>query len=270
MSPNLEISREGRVLRLTINRPDKRNAINLELCEALVEAVEWAEHDPTVGAILIDAKGKAFCSGMDLDEALELRGSGAGLQLHERLFTLGARMRKPIVAAVNGPALAGGTGLVANAHVAIAAQGSQFGLTEIRIGMWPYVVMRAVASAVGHRRALEMSLTGRVFGTQEAMVYGLIHEVAPSFELEDRAMAVATNLASFSMDVVRRGMYFDHASERLSSSEAGQLAIELRLQNFESADFAEGVAALKEKRRPEWPSMRGEVPEPDEVPQPLD
>ena len=268
MTPNLEISREGRVLRLTLNRPEKRNAINLELCEALVEAVEWAEHDPGVGAILIDSAGRAFCSGMDLDEALEFRGSG--LQLHERLFTLGARIRKPIVAAINGPALAGGTGLVANAHVAIAAQGSQFGLTEIRIGMWPYVVMRAVSAAVGQRRALELSLTGRVFGTQEAMVYGLIHEVAPAFELEDRAMAVATNLAGFSTDVVRRGMYFHYTSQHLSPSEAGQLAVELRMQNFESADFAEGVTALKEKRRPDWPSMRSEMPEPDEVPQLLE
>ena len=270
MSPNLEISREGRVLRLTLNRPEKRNAINLDLCEALVEAVEWAEHDPTVGAVLLDAKGKAFCSGMDLDEALENSAAGGGLQLHERLFTLGSRIRKPLVAAISGPALAGGTGLVANAHVAIAAQGSSFGLTEVRIGMWPFVVTRAVAAAVGQRRALEMSLTGRIFGTQEAMVYGLIHEVTPPFELEDRALAVATGLAGFSMEVIRRGMYFHYQSQHLSSAEAGELAIELRTQNFESADFAEGVSALKEKRQPAWPSLSKEAPEPDSMPMPMD
>lgn len=115
---SLLISREGRLLRLTLAREEKRNALNAELCQAIVEACET--DDPSVGAILLDAQGKVFCAGMDLSEIKTIDPS----DWHERLFTLGARLRKPFVVAVSGPAIAGGLGLVANAHLAIAAQGS--------------------------------------------------------------------------------------------------------------------------------------------------
>ena len=117
MNPNLEISREARVLRLTLNRPDKRNALNSELCRDLVDAVEEAQDDPAIGCLLIDARGDIFCAGMDLDEAAA-PGAVTGTAIHQRLFTMGFRAKKPIVTAVQGPALGGGVGLVCNAHVA--------------------------------------------------------------------------------------------------------------------------------------------------------
>src|SRR5579872_4345081 len=99
----------GRVLRLTLNRPEKRNALNRALCQAILEAVEDATHDPTVGAILLEANGKSFCAGMDLEEAAEGATEETNV-LHERLFTVGSRTSKPVIAAVRGPALGGGTG----------------------------------------------------------------------------------------------------------------------------------------------------------------
>ncbi|MBY0504396.1 MAG: enoyl-CoA hydratase/isomerase family protein [Bryobacteraceae bacterium] len=248
MSSSLLISREGRLLRLTLAREEKRNALNLELCRAIVEACE--DPDPSVGAILLDAQGKVFSAGMDL---AELRVQDPTVW-HERLFTLGARLTKPLVAAINGPALAGGLGLVANAHIAIAAQGTSFGLTEIRLGLWPYVVYRGIVDAVGPRRARELSLTGRIFGPNEALQYGLIHEVVPAIELDDRATAVAQMLANWSPETLADGLTFAERSRSLSLTEGGALAAEMRAKTFSSPDFAEGLAAFESRRPPVWPS----------------
>ena len=189
MTASLEISREQRVLRATLNRAEKRNALTSELCGSIADTIEAAEHDASVGAIILDAKGDVFCAGMDLDEAI-LPGAADQTVVHQRLFTLGARITKPIVCAVQGPALGGGIGLICNSHVAVAAHGSSFGLTEVRIGMWPFVIYRSVALALGERRALELSLMGRIFNVPEAVQWGLIHEAVPAFELDDRVTAI--------------------------------------------------------------------------------
>ncbi len=256
MSQSLEVTREGRLLRLTLNRPEKRNALNQELCQALVDQFEIAQLDPGIGAILLDAKGKVFCSGMDLEEALEA-GPTDGLTLHDQLFTIGNRTAKPIVVAVQGPAMAGGAGLVANAHIAIAAHGASFGVTELRVGMWPYVISRALVSALGERRALELTLSARIFASTEAKDYGLVHEVVPPMELEERAFTVASQLADWPSSVMRFGMAYTHQARLVDDQRAGQIALALRAENFRNADFAEGVRAFKEKRRPEWPSNSG-------------
>ncbi len=250
MSSSLLVSREGRLLRLTLTRAEKRNALNAELCQAIVEACET--NDPSVGAVLLDAEGKVFCAGMDLTEVRTVDPA----EWHERLFTMGARMTKPLVVAVSGPALAGGLGLVANAHVAICAQGSSFGLTEVRIGLWPFVVYRSVVDAVGHRRTLELSLTGRIFGPNEALQYGLIHEVVPAIELDDRATAMAQMLANWSPEGIARGLDFVRRSRGLDLAAGGALAGRMRAENFGSPDFIEGLDAFEGRRPPVWPSVK--------------
>jgi enoyl-CoA hydratase/carnithine racemase len=254
MSESLRISRDGRLLRLRLDRPAKRNALDSALCRALAAAFVEADGDRSTGAILLEAEGEVFCAGMDLEEALA-PGAAERLAIHEELFTAGVRARKPIVAAVRGPALAGGTGLVANAHVVIAAQGATFGLTEIRIGMWPFVIFRAVAAAVGERRAVELSLTGRIFGTAEALAWGLVHQVVPPIELEDRAVSLARQLANSSAAAIHRGLDFVQQTRGISAAEAGEIARRLRAEQFASPDFAEGVRAFREKRKPDWPSI---------------
>src|SRR2546428_6595 len=116
MSAILQAVPQGRLFRLRLNRPEKRNALNIELCRALVSALESADRDPPVGAILLSANGKSFCAGMDLDEAAAADPAEIN-EVHDRLFTVGARLGKPLVAAVQGAALGGGVGLVANCHV---------------------------------------------------------------------------------------------------------------------------------------------------------
>jgi enoyl-CoA hydratase/carnithine racemase len=254
MSASLQVRRQGRLLRLTLNRPEKRNALNAATCAALVQALEQANEASETGAVLLDAAGDVFCAGMDLDEASSPDAAEL-TDVHGRLFTFASWMRQPVVAAVQGPALGGGVGIVANAHIALAAQGATFGLTEIRLGMWPFVIFRSVSAAVGERRAVELSLSGRIFGSPEAVQYGLVHHATPAFELQDRAAAIALALAESSADAVARGLDFAARSRPLSWEQAAALALSTRREAFASGDFREGVRAFKEKRRPAWPSL---------------
>ena len=255
MSETLQISREGRVLHVALNRPERRNALNLELCRALAEAFDEAEADNSVGAILLSGNGKSFCAGMDLSEALSGQ-TGQINEIHERIFTGGNQMTKPVVAAVQGAALAGGMGLVANCHIVVAGEDASFGLTEIRIGLWPFVVFRAVCTALGERRATELALTGRFLGAQEAREYGLVHYVVDGHALLDRAREIAAPLADSSPTAIRAGLAFVRDSRGLNWLEAGGLARERRNLVFHSADFQEGIRAFQEKRPPRWPSLQ--------------
>ena len=252
MSDVLQIQRDGRLLRIALNRPEKRNALNLELCRRLVDAVESANHDPTVGAILLTGNGKCFCAGMDLAEIADA-DTGAITDVQEQLFTIGSRLTKPLVAAVQNASLAGGTGLVTNCHIVIARDDAVFGLTEIRLGLWPFLVFRSIAAALGERRAIELALTGRIFGATEAKEMGLIHEVTP--HLEKRAADVASALAESSPTAIRSGLTFVHEIRGRDWKTAGEIARRIRDEVFESKDFKEGLQAFLEKRTPSWPSL---------------
>jgi enoyl-CoA hydratase/carnithine racemase len=120
------------------------------------------------------------------------------------------------------------------------------------------VIFRAVAGAIGERRALELSLTARVFQTDEALRMGLIHQAAPEFEVDDRAMGLAQTAASYSPLVTKFGLTYVNQARDLDNEEAGRIARALRAEVFQSADYAEGVKAFLEKRRPVWPSVEGE------------
>jgi enoyl-CoA hydratase/carnithine racemase len=258
MNDTLHTVSDGRLRRLTLNRPQKRNALSLELCQALVAALEAADRDPKVGAILLNANGQSFCAGMDLHEiSLDKSATddGALAMVHEQLFTIGGRLSKPLIAAVQGAALAGGTGLVANCHVVIATEDATFGLTEIRLGLWPFLVFRAVAAAVGERRTVELSLTGRIFGAGEARELGLVHQVAGN--LEAQALQVASAIAESSPTAIQNGLRSVQAARGKDWKQAGEIAQRVRREVFASPDFQEGIQAFREKRKPRWPSIYG-------------
>ena len=124
------------------------------------------------------AMGRRSAPGWTWSEIAQYADTKEINTVHEQLFTIGARLTKPLIAGVHGAALAGGAGLVANCHIVVAGPQASFGLTEIRLGLWPFLVYRAVASAMGERRTLELSLTGRIFGSSEAREFGLVHELA--------------------------------------------------------------------------------------------
>lgn len=190
---SLRIEQDGRLRRIALAAVEKRNLLDAAMCQDLLRELRDAVADDEVGAILLEADGPVFCTGVD---------PVAG----EELFTIGRRIGKPLVAAVQGVAISGGLALLANAHVVLAAQGTSFGLTDIREGKWNEAIYRAVASAIGERRALELCLTGRIFSTPDALAWGLVHQVAPAFELDDRASEVGSALAKANPDAIRAAL----------------------------------------------------------------
>lgn len=198
---NLRIEQDGRVRRLTLAAPARRNILDAALAAQLLNELRDAQAHADTGAILIDAEGPVFCCGVDFAEPVP-----------DEIFTFGQQVSKPIVAAMQGVAISAGVALIANAHVAVAAQGSSFGLTDIREGRCHPGILGAVASAIGDRRVRELSLTGRVFTAPEALAWGLVHAVAPPFELDDRACAIATALANADPGAVAAILAFHRAS----------------------------------------------------------
>jgi enoyl-CoA hydratase/carnithine racemase len=184
----LRTEQDGRLYRIALSSPETRNVIDAEGCRDLLRELRDAEADENVGAILLEADGPIFCAGCEPDE---------------ELMSIGRNISKPIAAAVQGVVLSGGLALAANAHVVVAAQGTSFGLTGIREGQSNAAMISAVAQAIGQRRALELALSGRIFSTPEALAWGLVHHVAPAFELDDRATEVASGIANANPDAIR-------------------------------------------------------------------
>ncbi len=191
----LRIEQDRRLCRIALAAPEKRNIFDATFAAAFLQELRNAAEDPDTGAILVEADGPVFCGGFDPTSPPP-----------DELFTFGRNAEKPIIAAVNGAAVSAGLAVIANAHVAIAAQGLTFGLTDIRNARWHDGVFQAVAAAIGPRRALELGLTGRIFSTPEALSLGLIHSVAPAFELDDRATEIATALANANPDAIRAAL----------------------------------------------------------------
>lgn len=248
----VQVTQEWRVRRITLNRPEKRNALTLDFCTELSDALDQADADDSVGAIVLSANGPSFCAGMDLKETVEIDQIQL-VGVHERLFTVIHRIRTPVIAAVQGAAFAGGTGLVANAHIVIARPDARFALTEIRVGLWPVLIFRAIQHAMGERRAVELSLTGREFNAAEAMSYGLVTEVGD--DPLQRALEIAGKLAAHSPTAVGAGLDYVHQIRGRDWEHAGRVARRTRDRLLENGDFQEGARAFLEKRQPSWPSL---------------
>jgi enoyl-CoA hydratase/carnithine racemase len=192
---SLRIEQFGRVRRITLAEPAHRNVLNAPLARDLLRELAQCESDPETGAVLLDAEGPVFCGGVEVTP-----------DLPDDAFRFGCRMEKPMVASVQGVVVSAGVALIANAHIAVAAQGSSFGLTDIREGRCHPPVLEAVARAIGVRRTRELALSGRIFSTPEALAWGLVHAVTPPFELDDRASAIATGLANANPEAVRAAL----------------------------------------------------------------
>ena len=240
-------ARDERVARLTLARPEKRNALSATLLRSLLEELRKANGDRSIGAILLDAEGPVFSAGMDLEEAPDMDPAALN-RLHAEIFSIRKELTKPLVASVDGTAFGGAIGLVASAHVAIASDQARFGLVELRVGMWPFMVWASVVDAIGERRAIELALTTRVFTASEALSYGLVHETTPEPDLARRAIEVARQLSVSSAETIARGLRAATHPELIDSLRAEQLV---------SPDFREGVAAFRGKRTPRWPSHDG-------------
>jgi len=247
MNTVLEAKQEGRVLRLWLNRPGQRNSLTTELCRELVDVIDRAEKDPSVGSVLLAGKGESFCAGMDLNELASADVESVS-RVQETFFTMGARLTKPLIAAVQGAALGSGTGVVANCHVVIASEDATFGLTGIRMGLWPFVFFNAVASAVGERRAIAMTITGEVFNAAEAMRIGLVHRVVPIEDVDQCALEVAQTVANYSSNALHSGLVFVHEVRGRTWKDAAGVGRLLRDEFFKSMEFKANLGALLNQR----------------------
>jgi enoyl-CoA hydratase/carnithine racemase len=251
MTNLVETKHEGRVLRLCLNRPDQRNSLTMKLCKELVQEFDRAQKDHRVGSVLLTGMGDCFCAGMEINEAA--RGDVASVsRVQETLFTIGARLTKPLIGAVQGVALGSGMGLVANCHVAIAAENATFGLTGIRSGLWPFVIFPSISAAVGQRRALALTMTGEVINAAEALRIGLVHQVVPIGEVEQRALDVAHTVANYSLNAMHCGLGFAHEIQGHAWKAASCKASLVREQYLKSADFQADLSAfLNQKKQTE-------------------
>ena len=200
MSAPLAASRAQGVLTLTLDRPDKRNALGSALIEALHGAFESADLDADSRVVVLTGAGKDFCAGADLGELLASADAppGANEAAALRLGTLFTRMRdlpKPIVASVRGRALAGGAGLMTACDLVIASDGAQVGYPEVLRGFVPAMVMTTLRRQLGEKLALDLALTGRLLGAEEARRWGLVSRVVPDDALERETAALASMLA---------------------------------------------------------------------------
>src|SRR5271167_4081449 len=194
----LYLAHDSGIATVTLNRPDKRNAISYELIADLLAALDEVANSSALVLILTGA-GKAFCSGMDLDNLKALVGRSSEQTLKDseimaRLFRSLYDFPKPTIAAVNGAAIAGGCGLATLCDFTLAVPDAKFGYTEVRIGFVPAIVSTFLLRQVGEKKARDLLLTGRLFGADEAAAMGLITEVIPPESLMARARALAALL----------------------------------------------------------------------------
>jgi methylglutaconyl-CoA hydratase len=244
------------VATITLNRPDRRNAISYELIDDLIAALKQGESSAAQIAILTGA-GKAFCSGMDLDNLKQLTGRTHEQNLKESeimasLFRMLYDFPKPTIAAVNGPAIAGGTGLATLCDFTLASPEAKFGYTEVRIGFVPAIVSSFLIAYVGEKRARELLLTGRVFGAEEAHKLGLVNEVVAPEQLMPRALELAAQLMENSPASLQatKKLLSGYTREQLDR-QIGQ-AVQANGAIRQTADFKEGITSFLEKRKPKW------------------
>jgi methylglutaconyl-CoA hydratase len=240
---------EAGILSLTLNRPDKRNALNSELIDLLHQALERADLDADVRVVLIRGAGKDFCAGADLDELL----ASADRDLAEneaaalRLGTLFRRVRelpKPVLAMVHGRALAGGAGLATACDLVMAGSGAQLGYPEIQRGFAPAMVMALLRRLVGEKVALDLVLTGRVMTAEEARSAGLVSRVVPDSELEREALALAGRLASSSATAIgiSKRLFYELDTRTLADGIA--LGARVNAVARGTPDFRQAIAAF--------------------------
>jgi methylglutaconyl-CoA hydratase len=252
----LQLASEPGIATITLNRPDKRNAISMQLIDELLTALDEIERSSSQVVILTGA-GKAFCAGMDLDELKSLLGktheenvkdSARMAQLFRRLYDF----PRPTIAAVNGAAIAGGTGLATMCDFTLAVPEAKFGYTEVRIGFVPAIVSCILVWQVGHKIARDLLLTGRLFDATEAHRYGLVNEVVPTGELMERVRARAAQLLENSPSSMRvtKKLINGFIASRLDEQIA--VAIDENARIRSTADFGEGISSFLEKRKPRW------------------
>jgi enoyl-CoA hydratase/carnithine racemase len=259
---DLLAERKGGVLTLTINRPERRNAMTWEVIRGLHQQVVRAKVDPLVRVVVLAGAGdQAFCAGADLSGMVPGEAGGEGdefashhmargwlAELFEELWHLG----KPTIARVQGWAMAGGFGLALACDMVIASDRARFGAPELNVGLWPYMVTVPMLRSMPPKKALELMLTSRVVEAEEADRIGFLTRLVAPERLDAEVAAMAEVLASKPPGVMRMGRESFYAVLDSAATEALPYLHAMLTVTSQTAEAAEGIAAFIEKRAPAW------------------
>jgi len=247
----------GKAMWITINRPDLRNALNVQVADGIIAGIDRAEADLNVRAIVITGAGdKAFCAGGDLKKTAD----GSPFEINPEdpsnfIVALFKRLRDcnlPTIARVNGHALAGGLGLACACDMAVADAGAKFGAPETKIGLFPAMIMPLLQRALPRRKLLELCITGEPFTAEEALAMDLVNYVAEPGKLDEKLNWLLARTVDKSLTAIRLGKTCFRAIEDQSQEDAHALAQLMVLNMVQTADAVEGFAAFNEKRKPDW------------------
>jgi enoyl-CoA hydratase/carnithine racemase len=251
---NILVDLDEKIARVSMNRPEKRNALSIEHMTELIDCLEAIGKDRDVSVVILRSNGPAFCAGHDLNEMI---GQSAEFYRHEfevctRLMETIQRIPQPVIAQVHGIATAAGCQLVATCDLAVAAETAKFATPGVKIGLFCSTPMVAVSRAIGRKKALELLLTGEAISAAEALQHGLVNRVVPADSLEAETRALAEKIAAASPFVVGLGKQAFYRQLDMPQSLAYDYAKEVMSLNALSADAQEGMCAFLEKRKPEW------------------
>jgi enoyl-CoA hydratase/carnithine racemase len=254
---DVRVERDGRVLRLVIDREDKRNALSRDVLQGLVDGVRSATADDGVGAVVVASAGdKVFSAGADLSV---MAADATGLEQHEGrglLKDLVVEIRtcpKPVVARVQGLCLAGGIGLAAGCDVVLARETASFGMPEVERGLWPFMVSALLTRHVSPKHAMDYMLTGERFDARTAYAMGLVSRVFPAASFDADVDAYVDKVANAAPVAVRLGKAAWVAAAETTSLPAALEAMQAQLSLLTTTkDVAEGIAAFFDKREPRW------------------
>lgn len=245
--------RSDGVLRLTLNRPEKRNAVNDDLILALTEAFDAASRDAEIRAIVLTGAGdKAFCSGADLGGGVFDFDYAQPISNYANLLRAGRRATVPVIGRINGFCLAGGMGLLAICDMAVASHDAKFGLPEVKVGLFPMQVAALLQSLIPARTFAEMCYTGEMLTAEDALACNLVNYVAEPDGLDAKTDWLVERVVSKSPTAIRRGKYALSATSGMSFEQAiSFLESQIGLMPL-TEDAREGLAAFAEKRKPDW------------------
>jgi enoyl-CoA hydratase len=256
---NLLVERDGHVVTVTMNRPEARNALDLQMLARLADAWDLVDGDPEVRCVILTGAGGHFCSGSDLKQmhnppqdewAARFK---ADPDLHWKAFLRHRRLAKPLIAAVEGYAIAGGTEILQATDIRVAGQSSKFGVSEVRWGLFPLGGSTVrLRRQIPYTMAMDILLTGRHLGAEEAKSIGLIGRVVPDGTALAEARKIAADIAAngpYAVQMIKKSV---QDTEGLPEAEALEIELELGWKVFTSEDAKEGPRAFAEKRKPDF------------------
>jgi len=248
------------IARLTLNRPERRNALSVELLKELLIVLGGLQHDPGARVIVISGEGAVFSSGHDLSEMIDRDGA-----FYDELFTICTdvmlrlqELSQPVIAQVHGTATAAGCQLVAACDLAVASEDARFATPGVHIGLFCSTPMVPLTRAVGRKRAMQMLLTGDFVDAATALDWGLINYVVAPDELAMRTDELAQQIMRFSPVVIGIGKRAFYAQVDAPEADAYKTACNAMSGNAQHDDAQEGMTAFLEKRKPQWPIQRAE------------